>query len=154
MKKSLIVYFSASGVTRMVANELKDVLDGDLFEIVPENKYTSMDLDWTNKNSRSTIEMHDDASRPKILNKLTSIDAYENIFIGYPIWWDLPPRIINTFIEENNLTNKNIYLFATSGGSDIQESFNYLKNKYPNLHFIDGKLLNRYNVDSIKEIIE
>lgn len=154
MKKSLIVYFSASGVTRMVANELKDVLDGDLFEIVPENKYTSMDLDWTNKNSRSTIEMHDDASRPKILNKLTSIDAYENIFIGYPIWWDLPPRIINTFIEENNLTNKNIYLFATSGGSDMQESFNYLKNKYPNLHFIDGKLLNRYNVDSIKEIIE
>lgn len=154
MKKSLVVYFSASGVTRMVANELKDVLDGDLFEIVPENKYTSMDLDWTNKNSRSTIEMHDDASRPKILNKLTSIDAYENIFIGYPIWWDLPPRIINTFIEENNLTNKNIYLFATSGGSDIQESFNYLKNKYPNLHFIDGKLLNRYNVDSIKEIIE
>ena len=154
MKKSLVVYFSASGVTRMVANELKDVLDGDLFEIVPENKYTSMDLDWTNKNSRSTIEMHDDASRPKILNKLTSIDAYENIFIGYPIWWDLPPRIINTFIEENNLTNKNIYLFATSGGSDMQESFNYLKNKYPNLHFIDGKLLNRYSVDSIKEIIE
>lgn len=154
MKKSLIVYFSASGVTRMVANELKDVLDGDLFEIVPENKYTSMDLDWTNKNSRSTIEMHDDASRPKILNKLTSIDVYENIFIGYPIWWDLPPRIINTFIEENNLTNKNIYLFATSGGSDMQESFNYLKNKYPNLHFIDGKLLNRYSVDSIKEIIE
>ena len=154
MKKSLVVYFSASGVTRMVANELKDVLDGDLFEIVPENKYTSMDLDWTNKNSRSTIEMHDDASRPKILNKLISIDAYENIFIGYPIWWDLPPRIINTFIEENDLTNKNIYLFATSGGSDIQESFNYLKNKYPNLHFINGKLLNRYNVDSIKEIIE
>ena len=154
MKKSLVVYFSASGVTRMVANELKDVLDGDLFEIVPENKYTSMDLDWTNKNSRSTIEMHDDASRPKILNKLTSIDAYENIFIGYPIWWDLPPRIINTFIEENDLTNKNIYLFATSGGSDIQESFNYLKNKYPNLHFINGKLLNRYNVDSIKKIIE
>ena len=154
MKKSLVVYFSASGVTRMVANELKDVLDGDLFEIVPENKYTSMDLDWTNKNSRSTIEMHDDASRPKILNKLISIDAYENIFIGYPIWWDLPPRIINTFIEENDLTNKNIYLFATSGGSDIQESFNYLKNKYPNLHFIDGKLLNRYNVDSIKKIIE
>lgn len=154
MKKSLVVYFSASGVTRMVANELKDVLDGDLFEIVPENKYTSMDLDWTNKNSRSTIEMHDDASRPKILNKLTSIDAYENIFIGYPIWWDLPPRIINTFIEENDLTNKNIYLFATSGGSDIQESFNSLKNKYPNLHFINGKLLNRYNVDSIKEIIE
>ena len=154
MKKSLVVYFSASGVTHMVANELKDVLDGDLFEIVPENKYTSMDLDWTNKNSRSTIEMHDDASRPKILNKLTSIDAYENIFIGYPIWWDLPPRIINTFIEENDLTNKNIYLFATSGGSDIQESFNYLKNKYPNLHFINGKLLNRYNADSIKKIIE
>ena len=154
MKKSLVVYFSASGVTRMVANELKDVLDGDLFEIVPENKYTSMDLDWTNKNSRSTIEMHDDASRPKILNKLISIDAYENIFIGYPIWWDLPPRIINTFIEENDLTNKNIYLFATSGGSDIQESFNYLKNKYPNLHFINCKLLNRYNADSIKKIIE
>lgn len=154
MKKSLVVYFSASGVTRMVANELKDVLDSDLFEIVPENKYTSMDLDWTNKNSRSTIEMHDEMSRPKILNKLTSIDAYENIFIGYPIWWDLPPRIINTFIEENDLTNKNIYLFATSGGSDIQESFNYLKNKYPNLHFINGKLLNRYNADSIKEIIE
>ena len=83
MKKSLVVYFSASGVTRMVANELKDVLDGDLFEIVPENKYTSMDLDWTNKNSRSTVEMHDEMSRPKILNKLTSIDAYENIFIGY-----------------------------------------------------------------------
>ncbi len=147
MSKILISYFSASGVTRKVAEKTASIIGGDLFEIEPINEYTSEDLDWTNKQSRSSLEMNDISIRPKIKNKLTNLNNYDTILIGYPIWWDLAPRIINTFIEENNLENKKIYVFATSGGSDVNNSFNNLKNTYSSINFISAKRLSS-NLDN------
>lgn len=139
MNKILICYFSATGKTKVVAHNMANAIGGDLFEIVPSIKYTENDLDWEDKTSRSSIEMDNINSRPKILNKVENIDNYNTILIGYPIWWYTAPRIINTFIEENNLKNKKIYLFATSGGSGIEKSLSDLKDTYKDLNFISTK---------------
>lgn len=136
MSNSLICYFSASGKTKEVANKIKEAIDGDIFEIEPKNKYTDEDLDWTNKQSRSSLEMNDKSSRPEINKRINNLDLYQNIIIGFPIWWYTAPTIINTFIEENDLSNKNIYVFVTSGGSNEVKSFNDLKEKYNNLNWI------------------
>lgn len=139
MNKILICYFSATGKTKVVAHNIAKAIGGDLFEIVPSIKYTENDLDWEDKTSRSSIEMDNINSRPKILNRVENIDNYNTILIGYPIWWYTAPRIINTFIEENNLKNKKIYLFATSGGSGIEKSLSDLKDTYKDLNFISAK---------------
>ena len=139
MSKILVSFFSASGVTKDVANKIAKVVGGDLFEIEPVTKYTNEDLDWTNKQSRSSIEMNNPSSRPEIKNKVSNLGDYDTVLIGFPVWWDLAPRVINTFIEENNLENKKIYVFATSGGSSVINSFNILKNTYSNLNFISAK---------------
>ena len=139
MSKILVSYFSASGVTKKVAEKIANAIDGDLFEIEPTEKYTSEDLDWTNKQSRSTIEMNDKSFRPAVLNKVSNIDEYDTIVIGFPVWWYTAPTIINTFIEENNLEGKNIYIFVTSGGSSSERSFKDLKNTYSNINFISSK---------------
>ena len=141
MNKILVSYFSASGVTKNVAEKLKSMLNADIFEIEPVNPYTNADLDWTNKQSRSSIEMNDLTYRPEVKNKVSNINEYDTVLIGFPVWWDLAPTIINTFIEENSLENKKVYVFATSGGSSVTGSFNALKNDYPNINFIDGKRL-------------
>ena len=117
MRKVLVSYFSASGVTKRVAEKIAKAINGDLFEIEPTQKYTSEDLDWTNKQSRSSIEMQDKTFRPQILNKVSNIIEYDTVVLGFPVWWYTAPTIINTFIEENNLKEKNIYIFVTSGGS-------------------------------------
>lgn len=141
MNKILVSYFSASGVTKNVAEKLKSMLNADIFEIEPVNPYTNADLDWTNKQSRSSIEMNDLTYRPEVKNKVSNMSEYDTVLIGFPVWWDLAPTIINTFIEENSLENKKVYVFATSGGSSVTGSFNALKNDYPNINFIDGKRL-------------
>ncbi len=141
MSKILVSFFSASGVTRKVAEKVANITGGDLFEIEPVNKYTSEDLDWTNQQSRSSVEMSNPSSRPEVKNKVPNLSDYDTVFIGFPVWWDLAPRIINTFMEENNLENKKIYVFATSGGSSVENSFNTLKNTYSNLNFISAKRL-------------
>ena len=141
MSKILISYFSASGVTKKVASKIAEYIDGDLFEIEPVCKYTNEDLDWTNSNSRSSIEMNNTSSRPEVKNKVSNLDDYDTLLIGFPVWWDLAPTIVNTFIEENNLENKKIYVFATSGGSSVINSFNTLKNTYSNLNFVSAKRL-------------
>ena len=141
MNKVLVSYFSASGVTKNVAEKIKSMLNADIFEIEPVNPYTNADLDWTNKQSRSSIEMNDLTYRPEVKNKVSNMSEYDTVLIGFPVWWDLAPTIINTFIEENNLENKKVYVFATSGGSSVTGSFNALKNDYPNINFIDGKRL-------------
>ncbi len=139
MSKILVSYFSASGVTRGVAEKIAKVIDGDLFEIEPVDKYTSEDLDWTNKQSRTTVEMNDKSFRPAVLNKVLNIDEYDTVLIGFPVWWYTAPTIINTFIEENNLEGKNVYIFVTSGGSESEGSFRDLKNTYTNIKFISSK---------------
>lgn len=139
MSKILVSYFSASGVTKRVAEKIANAINGDLFEIEPTQKYTLEDLDWTNKQSRSSIEMEDKTSRPQILNKVLNITEYNTVILGFPVWWYTAPTIINTFIEENNLEGKDIYVFVTSGGSGSEGSFKDLKNTYKNLKFISNK---------------
>ena len=138
MSKILVSYFSASGVTKGVAEKISNCVNGDLFEIVPVDKYTEEDLDWTNKESRTTKEMEDKSSRPKILNKVDNISEYEKIVLGFPVWWYTAPTIINTFIEENDLTGKEVYVFVTSGGSSFAGSLNDLKRTYPSINFVKG----------------
>ena len=139
MNKTLVTYFSATNTTKRVAEKINRVIEGDLFEIKPVKEYTNEDLNWTNKTSRTSIEMDDINSRPEIENKVSNISEYDKVLIGFPIWWYTCPRIINTFIEENDLTNKKIYLFATSGGSGIEQSINDLRKMYSILNIVDGK---------------
>ena len=138
MNKTLIAYFSASGTTKQVAERLANTVNGDLFEIEPKEKYTSENLDWTNKQSRSSIEMNQNI-KPEILNKINNLEEYNKIVIGFPIWWYKEPTIIDKFLEENDMTNKNIYVFVTSGGSSIDSTYKSLQNNFPNLNFISGK---------------
>lgn len=117
--KKLVAYFSATGTTKNLAKNLARAIDADLFEIEPAKPYTKSDLDWTNKQSRSSLEMKDLNSRPQIANRIDNIDEYDVIFIGFPIWWYVAPTIINTFLESYDLTGKTIVPFATSGGSGM-----------------------------------
>ena len=149
MSKILVTYFSASGVTRRVAQVMAPIVNGDIFEIEPQEKYTKEDLDWTNKNSRSSVEMADKSSRPKIANKVENISIYDTIVIGFPVWWYTAPTIINTFIEENDLSGKDIYVFVTSGGSSEVGSFRDLKDTYPYLRFLNARRFNGTESDDI-----
>lgn len=142
MEKMIICYFSASGTTKTAAEKLSSITNSNLFEIEPVDEYSEKDLDWQDKNSRSSIEMSDVTSRPEMKDKLENIEDYTKVLIGYPIWWDLAPRIINTFIEHTNLNNKKVYLFSTSGGSGIEGSVTDLRRTYPNINFVRGKRLN------------
>ena len=136
MSKTLVTYFSASGITKKVAEKIATSIKGDLFEIEPKEKYTEEDLAWHNKECRSSIEMNDKTSRPEIVKKVDNIDDYDKVIIGFPVWWYTAPTIINTFIEENDLSEKEIYLFVTSGGSNSDGSIKDLKEAYPKLNFI------------------
>ncbi len=139
MNKILVSYFSASGTTKNVAQKLARTLKADLFEIEPETPYTTSDLNWNDKQSRSTIEIEDLNVRPGIARKVSNLENYDRIVLGFPVWWYTAPRIINTFLEENDLTNKRIYIFVTSGGSSSEGSMENLKKSYPNLNFIDSR---------------
>jgi len=145
--KTITCYFSATGTTKKIAKEIAQKLNTDIFEIEPLELYTKEDLDWTNKNSRSSMEMRNDKSRPRIKNKIENIEEYNKVILGFPVWWYKAPTIINAFIEENNLENKEIYVFVTSGGSGITDTFNNLKKDYPNLNFIKGKRLETSEID-------
>ncbi len=139
MGKTLVTYFSASGTTKGVAERIAKAVDADLFEIDPVVHYTMQDLDWTNKESRSSKEMNDRTFRPDVARNVDNIDQYDKVVIGFPVWWYTAPTIINTFIEENNLEGKDIYIFVTSGSSDSEGSYKDLTNEYPNLKFVSHK---------------
>lgn len=141
MNKNLVCYFSATGTTKEVAEKIASIINADLFAIEPVNKYTSEDLDWTNKQSRSSIEMVDETSRPAIKNIVANITEYQNVVIGFPVWWYKELAIIDTFIEENDLSNKQVYVYVTSGGSTVDGSLESLRQKYPNINFVSGKRL-------------
>ena len=119
MSRKLVAYFSASGVTAKVAETLAEAIGADIFEIEPKVPYTKADLDWTNRQSRSSIEMNDPASRPAIAGVRDNMADYDTLFVGFPIWWYVAPTIINTFLESYDLTGKTIIPFATSGGSGM-----------------------------------
>ncbi|RHV78397.1 flavodoxin [Clostridium sp. OF10-22XD] len=143
MSKKLVAYFSASGVTAKAAGKLAKAADADLFEIKPVQPYTRADLDWMNKKSRSSIEMADKSSRPEIAEKVSNMADYDVIFVGFPIWWYVAPTIINTFLEQYDLSGKKIVLFATSGGSGFGKTVENLKGSVAADTIIkEGKLLN------------
>ncbi len=148
--KQLIVYFSATGTTARAARTIADVTGGTLYEIVPQQSYTSDDLDWNDRQSRSSVEMNNPQARPVLKDTKLDVAAYDVIFIGYPIWWNQAPRIINTFIESHDLNGKTLVPFATSGGSGISNSVRELRKIYPDLEWRDGKLLNGASRNSIQ----
>lgn len=138
----LVAYFSATGTTAAVAEKLADMTRADIYAIMPEEPYSTADLDWRNKKSRSSVEMENPDARPALHGRKENIVAYDVVFIGYPIWWDLAPRVVNTFLEVHDLAGKTVVPFATSGGSTIANSVAMLRKTYPNLDWKDGKLLN------------
>ena len=149
--KSLVAYFSASGVTKKVALDLAKAKDADLFEIEPVTKYTSEDLDWTNKNSRSTVEMKNKSFRPEIVVKDLDVSLYDTIYVGFPIWWYTAPTIVNTFLEKYKFKNAKIVLFATSGGSRLSNSLKDLKVSVDSsCEIVEGKILNYYSTVELK----
>lgn len=118
-KKALVAYFSASGTTRRTAKALAAAVGADLHEIVPARPYTAADLDWNNRGSRSSVEMNDPAARPEITDRVRGMDGYEVVFVGFPIWWYVAPRIVETFLESYDFSGKTVVPFATSGGSGM-----------------------------------
>lgn len=139
MEKTLVAYFSATGATRRLAGKIANVLNADIFEIEPKDKYTNEELRWPSRDNRSFNEMKNKKSRPAVLYKKNNIDDYDEILLGFPIWYNKAPTIINTFIEQNNLSGKDVYIFVTSGAHTVQKSIKDLKNTYPYINFISGK---------------
>ena len=155
MSKKLVVFFSASGITKKVAQKLAKAIDADLFEIQPNPPYTKADLDWTDPNSRSSIEMKNKASRPAIAGKLPDITAYDTVFIGFPIWWYVAPTIINTFLESYAWAGKTIVPFATSGGSGMGRVTAALAPSCPGATVKEGRLLNgNVSPQALKQWVE
>ena len=141
--KSLVTYFSASGVTKKVAEKLAEAAGADLFEIKPEVAYTEADLNWMDKKSRSSIEMNDKSFRPAIAEKCNNMADYDVVYIGFPIWWYVAPTIINTFLESYDFSGKTIVLFATSGGSGFGNTVAELKRSVSDTTVIkEGKVFN------------
>ena len=153
--KTLVAYFSASGVTAGVARRLAEAAAADLYEIKPEKPYTSADLDWTDRHSRSSVEMNDPASRPAIAGKAPNMGDYATVFVGFPIWWYVAPTIINTFLESHDLSGKTVIPFATSGGSGMGSTNDRLKPSCPGATLLEGRLLNgRLSESALKKWLE
>ncbi len=153
-QKILVAYFSATGTTARAARTVANISGGELYTITPEKPYTDADLNWNDKKSRSSVEMNNPKARPALGGKKLDISNYDVIFIGYPIWWNLAPRIINTFIESQEWKGKIIIPFATSGSSSITNSVAQLKQSYPNFDWKEGKLLNRADENIIRTWIQ
>lgn len=152
MKKVLVAYFSASGTTERLAERLAKQANADLFEIKPVKPYTTADLDWTNKNSRSTVEMKDPSSRPAIAEKCANMGDYDVVFVGFPIWWYVAPTIVDTFLESYHFDGKTIVPFATSGGSRMGKTVDIFKKILGNgVTVNDGKVLNRASDEEIAD---
>lgn len=150
MRKKLVAYFSASGVTKTAAERLAKAAGADLFEIKPAVPYTRADLDWTNKKSRSSVEMSNQNSRPEIAETVSHMEDYGTVFIGFPIWWYVAPTIINTFVESYDFSGKTIVPFATSGGSGMGKTVEVLKTLCPTANWEKGKMLNRVSEQELK----
>ena len=155
MSKKLVAYFSATGRTAKVAEKLAENIDADIYEIRPEVKYTKADLNWMNKNSRSSVEMNDKSFRPAIITGDVDVSGYSTIYLGFPIWWYVAPTLINTFLEAYDFAGKKIVLFATSGGSGFGNTVAELKPSAPNAEIVETNVLSGMLTDSkIRGLIE
>lgn len=148
--KTLVAYLSATGTTEAIAEDLASVTGATLYEIKPEEKYTAADLDWHDKQSRTSLEMADKTSRPAIVKDLKDADSFDVIYIGFPVWWYTAPTIINTFIETYGFEGKTVIFFATSGGSSIDKANKDFKAQYPKINWKEGKTLNGAKKAEIK----
>ena len=141
MSKKLVTYFSASGVTKAVAEKLAQAVSADIYEIAPKVLYTAADLDWRDKTSRSTVEMNDLSYRPEMAEGDVDISAYDTVYVGFPIWWYIAPTIINTFLEKYDWNGKKIVLFATSGGSGWGKTVEKLEDSCKGAQIVEGKIV-------------
>ena len=142
MKKILVAYFSASKTTEHAAKEIAQAVGADLYEICPDKAYTAADLNWNDKKSRSTVEMNDPACRPKIAGTVEHMEQYDTVLIGFPIWWYVEPRIVDTFLESYDFSGKTVIPVATSGGSGIGGAEKSLREHCPKANWKPGKLVN------------
>ena len=142
MAKKLVAYFSASGTTKKTAELLAEAAGADSYEITPKVAYTKADLNWMDKKSRSSVEMNDKKFRPEIEDKDANIAEYDEIILGFPIWWYVAPTIVNTFLEKFDFSGKKVVLFATSGGSGFGNTVKELQPSAPNTEIVEGKILN------------
>ena len=149
MGKKLVAYFSASGTTRRIAEMIAEAAEADLHEIVPKLPYSKADLNWMDKKSRSSVEMSDKKFRPELTDTDAQIDKYDEIILGFPIWWYVAPTIINTFLEGYDFTGKKIVLFATSGGSGFGNTVSELKPSAPNAVIVEGKVFGKTTKEEI-----
>ena len=153
MGKTLVAYFSAGGVTRAVAERLAAAAGADLFEIRPAVPYTAADLDWNNKNSRSSVEMSNPGSRPEIAQRLEGMEGYDTVFVGFPIWWYVAPSIVRTFLESYDFSGKTLIPFATSGGSGLGKTLEQLKPLCPGALWKEGRMLTGASEQDIKNFL-
>ena len=153
-KNTLVAYFSCTGTTKKVAEAIADVKGADIYEIKPEVPYTAADLDWKNENSRSSVEMKDKTSRPKIAKTINNISDYTTIYLGFPIWWYVAPTIINTFLESYDFSGKKIVLFATSGGSGFGNTVKELIPSAPAANIVEGKILNHVSTQDVENWVK
>lgn len=142
MSNILVSYFSASGVTAKAAEAIAKAVGGELYEIIPQAPYTAADLNWNDKHSRSSGEMQDEQSRPALAAPVKDLSAYDTVFVGFPIWWGVEPRVVDTFLDQAELSGKKIIPFATSGGSGVEGAARNLAKAYPQARWKRGKLLN------------
>lgn len=153
MSKVLVAYFSCSGNTKELAEKISEIVNGDLYEIKPTSPYTCEDLDWTNSESRSSIEMNNKSFRPEIVDDLESINNYDTVYLGFPIWWYQAPTIINTFLEKYDFAEKKIVPFATSGSSGMGDTNKYLINSCPGANLVEGKRFGNVSLEKLKNWI-
>lgn len=151
--KVLVAYYSATGTTAKAAEEIAKATGGTLYEIEPEQKYSDEDLDYENDNSRSSVENKNPDMRPAIKKGL-DMAPYQTIYLGFPVWWDKAPLVVNTFLDSYDFTGKNIVVFATAHSSGLTPSFEALKATYPSLDLTEGKILNNTSEESFHEWVK
>ena len=151
--KALVAYFSATGTTERAAQALAEATGADLFEIEAAEPYTAADLNWNNSSSRSSLEMNDDSARPAIAQTISSLEAYDTVFVGFPVWWYIEPRIIDTFLESYDFTGKTIIPFATSGGSGLGEAPARMAAICPGATVKRGGLLNNPSPAAVEKFV-
>ena len=139
---SLVAYFSATGTTARAATRLAQAIGADLFEIVPERPYSAADLNWNDKSSRSSVEMANESCRPAIASLVDNMDDYDTVYVGFPVWWSVEPRIVDTFLEAHDLTGKTVVPFATSGGSGLGRAPQRMAELAPGARVAEGRMLN------------
>ena len=154
MGKRIVAYFSASGTTKKAAEMIASAVDADIYEIVPKQPYSKADLNWMDKKSRSSVEMSDKKFRPEISNTDAPIDKYDEIILGFPIWWYVAPTIINTFLESYDFSGKKIILFATSGGSGFGNTVSELQISAPDAAIVEGKVFHKATKQEIAEWVK